>query len=171
VPEFLAARSVPRVPGTAVFLTRATTGVPPLMLWHVQHNRALHERLLVLTVLICRGSPAPSLEAFERIGQSWDPKMRAGTEVNLTVRHNLSLESLGIAGLHNKDAIEAEVGIWIKECQRGYGYGREAVATIVAFVAGELGKQGVLYPVVEQNGPSRRRRASRSRLSKSPPRS
>jgi KUP system potassium uptake protein len=54
VPEFLAdvkARGVPRVPGTAVFLTRATTGVPPLMLWHVQHNRALHERLLVLTVL------------------------------------------------------------------------------------------------------------------------
>jgi hypothetical protein len=49
--------------------------------------------------------------------------MRAGTEVNLTVRHNLSLESLGIAGLHNKDAIEAEVGIWIKEFQRGYGYG------------------------------------------------
>jgi KUP system potassium uptake protein len=54
VPEFLAdlkARGVPRVPGTAVFLTRTTSGVPPVLLWHVRHNRALHERVLVLTVL------------------------------------------------------------------------------------------------------------------------
>jgi RimJ/RimL family protein N-acetyltransferase len=72
------------------------------------------------------------------------------------VRHKPSLEFLGIAGLHNTNAIEPEVGIWIKEFQHGYGYGREAVATIVAFVASDLGKQGVLYPVVEQNGPSRR---------------
>jgi KUP system potassium uptake protein len=42
---------VPRVPGTAVFLTRTTSGVPPVLLWHVRHNRALHERVLVLTVL------------------------------------------------------------------------------------------------------------------------
>jgi RimJ/RimL family protein N-acetyltransferase len=99
--------------------------------------------------------PAPSLEAFEQIWQSWIPKMRAGTDVSLTVRHKSSLEFLGIAGLHNTDAIEPEVGIWIKELQHGYGYGREAVATIVAFVASELGKQAVLYPVVEQNGRSR----------------
>ncbi len=54
VPDFLAdlkARGVPRVPGTAVFLTRTTTGVPPVMTWHLRHNRALHERVLVLTVL------------------------------------------------------------------------------------------------------------------------
>jgi RimJ/RimL family protein N-acetyltransferase len=100
--------------------------------------------------------PAPSLEAFERIWQSWIPKMRAGSDVNLTVRHKPSLEFLGVAGLHNTDAIEPEVGIWIKQFQHGYGYGREAVARIVAFVATDLGKQAVLYPVVEQNGPSRR---------------
>ena len=38
VPEFLAdlkGRGVPRVPGTAVFLTRTTGGVPPVMLWHL----------------------------------------------------------------------------------------------------------------------------------------
>ncbi len=54
VPDFLAdlkARGVPRVPGTAVFLTRTTSGVPPVMKWHLQHNRALHERVIVLTVL------------------------------------------------------------------------------------------------------------------------
>jgi KUP system potassium uptake protein len=54
VPEFLAkvkARGVPRVPGTAVFLTRTTSGVPPVMIWHLRQNRALHERVVVLRVL------------------------------------------------------------------------------------------------------------------------
>jgi KUP system potassium uptake protein len=54
VPDFLAdlkARGVPRVPGTAVFLTRMTSGVPPVMTWHLRHNRALHERVLVLTIV------------------------------------------------------------------------------------------------------------------------
>jgi KUP system potassium uptake protein len=42
--------SIPRVPGTAVFLTRTQRDVPPVMAWHVKHNRALHEKLFVLTV-------------------------------------------------------------------------------------------------------------------------
>jgi KUP system potassium uptake protein len=53
VADFLAdlkARGVPRVPGTAVFLTRATSGVPPVMTWHLRQNRALHERVIVLSV-------------------------------------------------------------------------------------------------------------------------
>jgi KUP system potassium uptake protein len=54
IPNFLAdlnLRGVPRVPGTAVFLTRTAVGVPPVMIWHVRHNRALHERVVVLRVL------------------------------------------------------------------------------------------------------------------------
>ncbi len=43
-------RHIARVPGSAVFLTRTTHGAPPVMIWHVRHNRALHEKLLVLTV-------------------------------------------------------------------------------------------------------------------------
>jgi KUP system potassium uptake protein len=42
---------IPRVPGTAVFLTRTRRDAPPVMIWHVKHNRALHERLFVLTVV------------------------------------------------------------------------------------------------------------------------
>ena len=54
VADFLAdlkARGVPRVPGTAVFLTRTGSGVPPVMIWHLRHNRALHEFVLVLRVM------------------------------------------------------------------------------------------------------------------------
>jgi KUP system potassium uptake protein len=41
---------IPRVPGTAVFLTRTQRDVPPVMVWHLKHNRALHKYLFVLTV-------------------------------------------------------------------------------------------------------------------------
>ncbi len=43
---------VPRVPGTAVFLTRALHDTPPLLAWHVRHNRALQEYVLVITTQI-----------------------------------------------------------------------------------------------------------------------
>src|SRR5260370_1969043 len=55
VPEFMKniqSKSIPRVPGTAVFLTRTERDTPPVMLWHVKHNRALHEHLFVLRVEI-----------------------------------------------------------------------------------------------------------------------
>jgi len=55
VPEFMAriaAKNIPRVPGTAVFLTRTEQDTPPVMIWHVRHNRALHEHVFVLRVEI-----------------------------------------------------------------------------------------------------------------------
>ena len=54
IPKFRAdveARHVPRVPGTAVFITRTTRYTPPVMTWHVRKNRALHEKLFILTVM------------------------------------------------------------------------------------------------------------------------
>ncbi|MBI2800065.1 MAG: KUP/HAK/KT family potassium transporter [Gammaproteobacteria bacterium] len=55
IDEFLASvasRNIPRVPGAAVFLTRTLRDTPPVMVWHVNHNRALHAYLLVLNVEI-----------------------------------------------------------------------------------------------------------------------
>lgn len=48
----VAAQNIPRVPGTAVFLTRILHDTPPMMIWHVKQNRALHSHILVLSVLI-----------------------------------------------------------------------------------------------------------------------
>src|SRR5262249_54108237 len=42
-------RKVPRVPGTAVFLTRAVRDTPPVLVWHLRHRRALHETVIALT--------------------------------------------------------------------------------------------------------------------------
>jgi KUP system potassium uptake protein len=55
VPQFMqdiAAKGIPRVPGTAVFLTRTEQDTPPVMIWHIKHNRALHQHLFVLRVEI-----------------------------------------------------------------------------------------------------------------------
>ena len=55
VPQFMQAveaKNIPRVPGTAVFLTRTERDTPPVMQWHVRHNRALHQHLFVLRVEI-----------------------------------------------------------------------------------------------------------------------
>lgn len=40
-----------RVPGTAVFLTTATEGVPHALLHNLNHNKVLHERIVLLTVV------------------------------------------------------------------------------------------------------------------------
>ena len=41
---------IARVPGSAVFFTRAMDQTPPVMDWHVRKNRALHEYVLALTL-------------------------------------------------------------------------------------------------------------------------
>ena len=54
VEEFMSsikAQNIPRVPGTGVFLTRTTHDAPPVMIWHVKHNRALQENLFVLNAV------------------------------------------------------------------------------------------------------------------------
>jgi KUP system potassium uptake protein len=44
--------AIPRVPGAAVFFTRTVQGAPPVLMWHVKHNRALHEFVLVLRLVV-----------------------------------------------------------------------------------------------------------------------
>lgn len=52
------------VGGTAVFLTNNTEGVPAALLHNVKHNRVLHERVLLLTVVI---EQVPHIEPPERL--------------------------------------------------------------------------------------------------------
>jgi KUP system potassium uptake protein len=55
---------IPRVPGTAVFLTRTQQDAPPVLVWHLKHNRALHERVFILTTLV---EPEPRVHRGERL--------------------------------------------------------------------------------------------------------
>src|SRR5579871_3257623 len=85
VPEFLAGvaeKKVPRVPGTAVFLTRTERDTPPVMMWHVKHNRALHEHLFVLRVEILSVpwvAPGNRMSSLEEAGPNfWRAEARFG---------------------------------------------------------------------------------------------
>jgi KUP system potassium uptake protein len=47
----VAAGKIPRVPGTAIFLTKSSSQkIAPLVIYHVQHMGSLHERVVMLTV-------------------------------------------------------------------------------------------------------------------------
>ena len=55
---------IARVPGTAVFLTRTMRGTPPVLVWHVGHNHALHEHVLAVTTLT---EPVPWIDDDRRV--------------------------------------------------------------------------------------------------------
>ncbi|MBB3763531.1 potassium transporter Kup [Sphingomicrobium lutaoense] len=59
------AKTALRVPGTAVFLTTSTAGVPPSLLHNLKHNKVLHERTFLLTVKIADVPRVPDDERTE----------------------------------------------------------------------------------------------------------
>ena len=66
IPDFfdrLEADRVPRIPGTAVFLTRVRKDVPPLLLWHVKQNRCLYADVLIVSIVTAL---VPRVEAADR---------------------------------------------------------------------------------------------------------
>ena len=60
----LESREIPRVPGTAVFLTRTSADTPPVVVWHVKHNKALHDHLFILRVVV---ESVPWIDASGRL--------------------------------------------------------------------------------------------------------
>jgi KUP system potassium uptake protein len=78
VAERLVARAIPidhflaaitaappiRVPGTAVFMTAQPRGIPPALAHNLRHNKMLHERVVLLTVIT---APVPHVADDHRI--------------------------------------------------------------------------------------------------------
>jgi KUP system potassium uptake protein len=62
--RWMKSQNIPRVPGTGVFLTRTAHDVPPVMIWHVKHNRALQENLFVLNAVT---ESIPRIKDSERL--------------------------------------------------------------------------------------------------------
>lgn len=56
-------KMIPRVPGTAVFLTRTPEGIPATLLHNIKHNKVVHERIVLLTI---EAIEQPRLEDDER---------------------------------------------------------------------------------------------------------
>jgi KUP system potassium uptake protein len=62
--EDLAAHEVIRVPGTAVFMTGNPEAVPPSLLHHFKHNKSLHERVVLLSIIT---EHVPGIRRRERV--------------------------------------------------------------------------------------------------------
>jgi RimJ/RimL family protein N-acetyltransferase len=77
--------------------------------------------------------------------------------LSLVIRLTSTNEFIGRAGLHPADdSTLLETGIWIKESAQGRGFGREAVAAVIMWASETFHPSGFLYPVVDENIPSRR---------------
>ena len=67
LPAFIArlrAGGLTRIPGTGVFVTQTAGDLPPALLHHAEHNRVLHERLIILAVSTAE---EPYVRARERL--------------------------------------------------------------------------------------------------------
>jgi KUP system potassium uptake protein len=53
-----------RVPGTAVFMTGNTGSVPPVLLHHLKHNKVLHERVVLVSIVT---EEIPNVAAADRV--------------------------------------------------------------------------------------------------------
>jgi KUP system potassium uptake protein len=60
----IARKSMQRVPGTAVFMTGNMGNVPPVLLHHVKHNKLLHERVVLVSILT---EEIPNIPDAERV--------------------------------------------------------------------------------------------------------
>jgi KUP system potassium uptake protein len=97
----VASRKIPRVPGTAVFLTRTVRDTPPVLVWHLRHSRALHETIIALTTIT---ESVPFLDNEQRIAvtelapQFWRVMVRYGFMERPNIPHILEqLQARGCA--------------------------------------------------------------------------
>ena len=60
----VARRQPPRVPGTAVFLTSDIAGAPPVLLHHLKHNKVLHEKVILMSVVT---EEIPAVDTEDRV--------------------------------------------------------------------------------------------------------
>ena len=53
-----------RIPGTAVFMTSNPTAAPPVLLHHLKHNKVLHERVILVSIMT---ADVPAVRERERV--------------------------------------------------------------------------------------------------------
>ncbi|MFI5280698.1 MAG: potassium transporter Kup, partial [Gemmatimonadales bacterium] len=65
--ESIGTSSIPRVLGTAVFMTSESGGAPVVLLHHLKHNKVLHEKVILLSI---QTSDVPEVSNEERMSVS-----------------------------------------------------------------------------------------------------
>jgi KUP system potassium uptake protein len=61
----MATDTVPRVEGTAIFLTRTPEGIPHTLLHNLKHNKVLHKRVVLLSLIVEDVARVPDMDRIE----------------------------------------------------------------------------------------------------------
>lgn len=71
--EDIGRKSPVRVPGTAVFMTSESAGVPVVLLHHLKHNKVLHETVILLSIATDEVPEVPRVDRvkIEALGQGF----------------------------------------------------------------------------------------------------
>ncbi len=112
----LQSHPVPRVTGTAVFLTPQSEGVPPTLLHHLKHNKVLHEQVVIMSV---QSTAVPYVDPEDQVTIA---ELRDGFWI-LTARHGF-LQSADVPRLLR---IACDLGLDATEGTTTYYLGRTIV--------------------------------------------
>jgi KUP system potassium uptake protein len=107
-------RKTARVPGCAVFMTREPEGAPVVLLHHLKHNKVLHEKVVLLSIL---PEEVPEIPDSERIRVA---KMSQGF-YRITARYGF-METTDVPKILSRAAAD---GIESKPLDTTYYLGRE----------------------------------------------
>ncbi|MBU1682460.1 GNAT family N-acetyltransferase [Patescibacteria group bacterium] len=100
--------------------------------------------------------PAEKIEETIEFFETSIKENEEGSNCQIVVLDKKGKDFLGCAGIHHIDRKTPELGIWIKKTAHGNSYGKEAMIALKEWADKNLDYEYLLYPVVDENYPSRR---------------
>ena len=114
----VARHNLPRVRGTAVFMSFSPEGTPPVLLHHLRHNKILHEKVVLLSILPV---DVPTVPASERVKVE-----DLGQGFYRVVAYNGFMQRPNVPEIMK---LASNLGLPIDEAETTYYLGRETVFT------------------------------------------
>jgi len=130
-----------RVSGTALFMTSDTTGVPNVLLHHFKHNKVLHRRVILLSILNERR-----------------PEVPAGERVEVAALDHGFFRIVARFGFMEKPSIDvvlksaASKGLVVEIPSTTFFLGRETL--LVSGAPGMMRWRKILFSILSRNAPS-----------------
>jgi len=100
--------------------------------------------------------PADKIEETIEFIRKSIKENKKGSNFQIVILDKESKYFLGCGGLHHINRRIPELGIWIKKSAHSHGYGKEAIIALKEWADKNLDYKYIIYPVVEENYPSRR---------------
>jgi KUP system potassium uptake protein len=114
----VARHNLPRVRGTAVFMSFSPEGTPPVLLHHLRHNKILHEKVVLLSILPV---DVPTVPVSERVKVE-----DLGRGFYRVVAYNGFMQRPNVPEIMK---LASNLGLPIDEAETTYYLGRETVFT------------------------------------------